>query len=112
MSLSSSVSIARLRALWCSPDPCIVVIFGASGDLTKRKLLPALYHLEQAGFCRRTSPWSAWRGGRWRHLCGGHEGRHRQRRRRGRADDPSWTPFIERISYHAMNFDDDAGYDG
>ena len=32
-----------------APDPCIVVIFGASGDLTKRKLLPALYHLEQAG---------------------------------------------------------------
>src|SRR3954464_2897089 len=30
------------------PDPCIVVIFGASGDLTKRKLLPALYHLQQA----------------------------------------------------------------
>ena len=29
------------------PDPCIVVIFGASGDLTKRKLLPALFHLEQ-----------------------------------------------------------------
>src|SRR6202000_1338202 len=32
-----------------TPDPCIVVIFGASGDLTKRKLLPALYHLEQSG---------------------------------------------------------------
>src|ERR1700760_2372512 len=31
-----------------TPDPCIVVIFGASGDLTKRKLLPALYHLEQS----------------------------------------------------------------
>ena len=31
-----------------TPDPCVVVIFGASGDLTKRKLLPALYHLEQA----------------------------------------------------------------
>jgi glucose-6-phosphate 1-dehydrogenase len=31
------------------PDPCVVVIFGASGDLTKRKLLPALYHLEQSG---------------------------------------------------------------
>ncbi len=26
-------------------DPCVVVIFGASGDLTKRKLLPALYNL-------------------------------------------------------------------
>ncbi len=31
------------------PEPGIMVIFGASGDLTKRKLLPALYHLEQSG---------------------------------------------------------------
>ena len=28
-----------------SPEPCALVIFGASGDLTKRKLLPALYAL-------------------------------------------------------------------
>jgi len=27
------------------PDPCAIVIFGASGDLTKRKLIPALYAL-------------------------------------------------------------------
>jgi glucose-6-phosphate 1-dehydrogenase len=27
------------------PDPCILIIFGASGDLTKRKLFPALYSL-------------------------------------------------------------------
>src|ERR1044072_3483746 len=26
-------------------DACAVVIFGASGDLTKRKLMPALYNL-------------------------------------------------------------------
>ena len=26
-------------------DRCIMVIFGASGDLTSRKLLPALYNL-------------------------------------------------------------------
>ncbi len=31
------------------PEAGILVIFGASGDLTKRKLLPALFHLEQAG---------------------------------------------------------------
>jgi glucose-6-phosphate 1-dehydrogenase len=31
------------------PEPAVVVIFGASGDLTKRKLLPALFHLEQSG---------------------------------------------------------------
>jgi glucose-6-phosphate 1-dehydrogenase len=30
-----------------SAPPCAVVIFGASGDLTKRKLLPALYRLAQ-----------------------------------------------------------------
>ncbi len=27
------------------PDPCILVIFGASGDLTSKKLMPALYEL-------------------------------------------------------------------
>ena len=33
----------RLRR---APDPCALVIFGASGDLTRRKLFPALYSLE------------------------------------------------------------------
>lgn len=30
-------------------DPCVAVIFGASGDLTKRKLIPALYNLKKDG---------------------------------------------------------------
>lgn len=30
-------------------DPCVIVIFGALGDLTKRKLVPALYRLACAG---------------------------------------------------------------
>ena len=29
-------------------DPCVMVIFGASGDLTKRKLIPALLNLASA----------------------------------------------------------------
>src|SRR3954454_23351675 len=29
--------------------PCAVVIFGANGDLTKRKLMPALYRLAYEG---------------------------------------------------------------
>ncbi len=46
-----------------TPEPCSMVIFGASGDLTKRKLIPALYylyreHMLPAGFsvigCART----------------------------------------------------------
>ena len=32
----------RLRR---TPDPCVMVIFGASGDLTQRKLIPALFYL-------------------------------------------------------------------
>jgi glucose-6-phosphate 1-dehydrogenase len=31
------------------PDPCAVVLFGATGDLTHRKLVPALYHLARGG---------------------------------------------------------------
>ena len=31
------------------PDPCVLVIFGASGDLTRRKLVPAIWHLDQQG---------------------------------------------------------------
>ncbi|HZY85459.1 MAG TPA: hypothetical protein VFE78_11555, partial [Gemmataceae bacterium] len=30
-------------------DPCVLVIFGASGDLTKRLLMPALYNLHCDG---------------------------------------------------------------
>jgi glucose-6-phosphate 1-dehydrogenase len=32
-----------------APDPCVVVIFGASGDLMSRKLAPALYNLQATG---------------------------------------------------------------
>ena len=31
-------------------DPCAMTIFGASGDLTKRKLIPALYNLARENF--------------------------------------------------------------
>src|SRR4051812_9783000 len=30
-----------------APAPATLVIFGASGDLTRRKLLPAVYHLSR-----------------------------------------------------------------
>ena len=36
----------RLRR---SPDPCAIVVFGASGDLARRKLFPALYALAVRG---------------------------------------------------------------
>jgi len=49
-----------------SIEPCSLVIFGATGDLTQRKLAPALFSLEQqgllpngmeiVGFARREKP--------------------------------------------------------
>ncbi len=45
-----------MRAPFCdyggvSPaPPCVFVVFGGSGDLTRRKLLPALYNLARNGF--------------------------------------------------------------
>ena len=51
--------------------PCSIVIFGASGDLTARKLIPALYHLFKdklmppafrvIGFARREKTDESWR---------------------------------------------------
>ena len=45
---------ARPTASYATPalpkaDPCILVIFGSSGDLTKRKLIPALFDLACVG---------------------------------------------------------------
>ncbi|MFN0155898.1 MAG: glucose-6-phosphate dehydrogenase [Gaiella sp.] len=45
MSTGGSNPLAEGLGLRRRPDPCVVTIFGASGDLTKRKLLPALYAL-------------------------------------------------------------------
>lgn len=35
------------------PDNAILVLFGVTGDLAKRKLLPGLYHLAEAGLLPR-----------------------------------------------------------
>ena len=38
-------ALPRARA----PEPCAIVLFGATGDLAHRKLIPALYHLARGG---------------------------------------------------------------
>ena len=42
--------MARIPAGVGPKDPHIVVLFGATGDLSKRKLLPGLFHLSSTGF--------------------------------------------------------------
>ncbi len=90
-------------------EPTVVVIFGASGDLTKKKLLPALFHLEQSGLLPEEF---AVVGVARRDLSqtfnpdmkkaivasGVNEG------------DSQLTPFMEKVSYFTTNFDDSAGY--
>ena len=92
------------------PEPCVVVIFGASGDLTKRKLLPALFHLEQAGLLPDEF---AIVGVARRPL----QDEFAQDMKDGilkyggvKEDAEHLDDFIARVSYHAMNFDDAEGY--
>ncbi len=42
---SSHVTVHEHYCVESGPEPCGVVIFGASGDLTQRKLIPALFRL-------------------------------------------------------------------
>ena len=37
--------VAQPQRIGKPGDPCVMVIFGATGDLTRRKLVPALYNL-------------------------------------------------------------------
>jgi glucose-6-phosphate 1-dehydrogenase len=94
------------------PDPGILVIFGASGDLTKRKLLPALFHLRQndllpkqfaiVGVARRPLGDEFAQDMREGILSfGGAD-----------ASDPKIGEFVSHISYYALNFDDPSEYSG
>jgi glucose-6-phosphate 1-dehydrogenase len=49
MSVRVSGQTSSAPQMTRAEDPVTLVIFGASGDLAKRKLLPALYHLQEAG---------------------------------------------------------------
>jgi glucose-6-phosphate 1-dehydrogenase len=94
------------------PDPAVLVIFGASGDLTKRKLLPALFHLEQAGLLPKKF---AIVGVARRPL--GDEFAADMREgivEFGGVDesDPLLNDFVKNISYYALSFDDPSHYLG
>ncbi|HEX4155757.1 MAG TPA: glucose-6-phosphate dehydrogenase [Acidobacteriaceae bacterium] len=94
-----------------TPDPCIVVIFGASGDLTKRKLLPALFHLQQqkllprdfvvVGVARRDLSATFAMDMQEGIIKGGGVD----------TGDSTLKPFIERVKYFATEFDNDDGYE-
>ena len=87
-------------------EPCAIVIFGASGDLTKRKLLPSLYnlgsynllpaHFSIIGVARRPLSDDVFRDQLGKDLAA----------LGTQPVDPNlWSKFRERISYCAGEFD-------
>ncbi|MBK1881394.1 glucose-6-phosphate dehydrogenase [Luteolibacter pohnpeiensis] len=93
------------------PEPCSIVIFGATGDLTHRKLVPALYNLAVdgelptgvriIGFARRDKSDEEFRSGL--------EELNKKVSRSGH-DDEVWSHLAENIFYHKSEFNDADGY--
>jgi len=93
------------------PQPCTIVIFGATGDLTHRKLIPALYNLSAdgelppavavVGFARREKTDEDFRKEM--------EESTRQFSRQTVRDE-IWKTFAQSIFYHQSDFADESGY--
>jgi len=93
------------------PQPCTVVIFGASGDLTFRKLIPALYNiaadgdlpagLTVVGFARREKSDDSFRA---------ELGEAARKFSRQTVQDELWNQFAQSIFYHRSEFNDAEGF--
>jgi len=93
------------------PQPCAIVIFGATGDLTHRKLIPALYNLAAdgelppavtvIGFARRPKTDQEFRN---------ELGETTKQFSRQEVRDDIWKTFSQSIFYHQSEFGDERGY--
>ena len=96
-----------------TPEPFTLVIFGASGDLTRRKLIPAVYSLFRGGllperfavvgFARRAKTDDGFRD----EMRRGVEAFSRTRL----CDDACWRRFAARLHYHVGDYDDPAAFE-
>ncbi|MGA0110901.1 MAG: glucose-6-phosphate dehydrogenase, partial [Chthoniobacterales bacterium] len=92
-------------------EPCALVIFGATGDLTRRKLIPALYNLAADGnlpsglavvcFARRDKTNEGFRA---------ELGEAARKYSRRPVNDELWARFAANIFYHRSSFDEADGY--
>ena len=94
------------------PDPCILVIFGASGDLTTKKLMPALYALAY----RRLLPEHFAIVGAARSEESDDQFRERMQQAvkdhaRDPFDDEAWERIAKGMRYVTLDFADDKGED-
>ncbi len=94
------------------PEPCSFVIFGATGNLACTKLLPALYHLEQAGRLPAEMPVvgvgrRGWDSGDWRQRVRGMLGA----RARGGLDESLFERFAQRLHFFEGDLTDEGMYE-
>ncbi|MBP9839263.1 MAG: glucose-6-phosphate dehydrogenase [Proteobacteria bacterium] len=93
-------------------DPCVVVIFGATGDLTHRKLVPALYNLAVDSllpanfhlicFARREYSDEVFRAEMKKAV--------QEFSRRQPLDEAVWAEFSSHLQYISSAFDNQEGY--
>ncbi|MBI5634814.1 MAG: glucose-6-phosphate dehydrogenase [Nitrospirae bacterium] len=93
------------------PKPFLLVIFGASGDLSQKKLFPALYRLDRDGLLPRNScilgtARTAMEQSTFRELI-----RQSIEKALGKDfDRKAWDIFSARLYYHSGAYDDPASY--
>lgn len=95
--------LAIFPVFGAQPEPFVFVVFGATGDLTARKLMPALYHLALEG---RISPQTTFVGCSRAPLTHQDfrckmEGALRQFSRTQPINQNFWQEFREKIFYHS-----------
>jgi glucose-6-phosphate 1-dehydrogenase len=97
-----------LSARLSPPEPQAIVIFGASGDLSHRKLLPALYHLFAEGLL--PDPFAIVGFSRTEMSDDGFAETARaavERHGKGPPDDETWKEFAQGLSYVSGSFTDE-----
>ena len=110
-SLTNPLREAMPRAV--APEPCAMVLFGATGDLAARKLVPALYNLAREGLLPAA----------FSLLCFGRQQKTDEQFRTKMLEEVNkhsrlgpvlpevWKDFGRTIGYHVANLDDPAGYE-
>ena len=91
--------------------PCAIVIFGASGDLTKRKLIPALYNLKTNGLLpKELAVVGVARSVMTHAQFRDEQSRDIRQFATSPVDEPLWTELRDALYYQAGNFSDPATY--
>src|SRR5512145_2145231 len=107
---AQAATLRRAAAPSAVPPPCLLVIFGASGDLTRRKLVPALYGLDRENLL--PDPFAVLGVSRTPYTDDAFRGFLRDALVEGPAKDfdaASWDAFAKRLFYLSADIRDPQG---